>query len=77
MNKENRADLQKAISLMEDAKEIIERIKDGEQEKYDNLSEGLQQSEKGQKFEEAASTLGEVYDQLEGSIDSINDIVSE
>jgi hypothetical protein len=45
------------LALLSEAQEIIESIKDGEQEKFDNLSEGLQQTEKGQKFEETVSTL--------------------
>jgi hypothetical protein len=37
----------------------MEAIRDEEQESFDNLSEGLQQSENGQKMEEAANSLDE------------------
>jgi DNA repair ATPase RecN len=72
MNKENRKKLEKAISLIDNAKEIVERIKDEEQDKFDNLSEGLQQSDKGEKFEDNVSTLDEVLSQLDEAIDGIN-----
>lgn len=72
MNKENRKELEKAAALIEDAREIVERIKDDEQEKFDNLSEGLQQSEKGQKFEETVSALDEVFYHLEEAVDGIS-----
>ena len=72
MNKENRKELEKAIALIEDAKEIVERIKDEEQEKFDNLTEGLQQTERGQRFEETVSTLDDVFSQLEEAVYGIN-----
>lgn len=55
MNKQDKKQLQEAINLLENAKSILQTLADAEQEKFDNLSEGLQQSEKGQKFEEDAS----------------------
>jgi len=72
MNKENRKELEKAISLIEDAKQIIESIKDDEQDKFDNLPEGLQQSERGEKFEENVSVLDDALSQLEEAIDNIS-----
>ncbi len=48
MNKQDRKDLEKAVGFIEEAKAIIANIANSEQEKFDNLSEGLQQSEKGQ-----------------------------
>lgn len=72
MNKANRKELEKAIALIKEAQEIVERIKDEEQEKFDNLSEGLQATEKGQKFEETVSSLEDVSSQLEDAVDNIN-----
>ena len=74
MNKENRKDLEKAVSLIEQAREIVEAIKDGEQEKFDSLTEGLQQSERGQKFEQDASDLDDIFNQLDEAIGNINNI---
>jgi len=72
MNKQNRKELEHALLLIDEAKGIVEQIRDEEQEKYDNLSEGLQQSEKGQKFEANASDLDEALNNLEEAIGNVN-----
>ncbi len=72
MNNLDRKELERALELIEDAKEIIEIIRDSEDEKFNNLSENLQQSERGQRFEENVSTLDDVISDLENAIDNIN-----
>ena len=72
MNNTDRNELQRAIDLIEQAKEIVEMVKNGEQEKFENLSDGLQQSERGQKLEESASILDDVFSSLDEAIDGIN-----
>lgn len=72
MNKQDRIELAKALELIQDAQSIIDVIKDSEQDKFDNLSEGLQQTERGQKFEETVSTLDDVISQLEEAMDGIS-----
>ena len=56
------------ISAIEDeATDLAEQLgslRDGEQEKFDNLNESLQQSERGQAFENAANEIGEMADSL-------------
>jgi len=71
MNQEKRKELAKAISLMEEAKEIIESISEQEQECFDNLSENLQQSERGQRFEEIASQLSDVVSTIDEAISEV------
>lgn len=73
MNKNDRKELEKALALLGEAQEIIDAIKDGEQEKFDNLSEGLQQTEKGQKFEETVSTLEDAWNSIDEAVGSINE----
>lgn len=75
MNKADRKRLEEAIELIQRAREIVEEIASVEQEKFDNLSEGLQATEKGYKLEEAASTLDCVNDELNTTIDSIQDAI--
>ncbi len=70
MNQDKRKELAKAIELLEEAKTIIEDIQNQEQECFDNLSENLQQSERGQRFEEIASQLGD-------AVCNIDDLISE
>ena len=47
MNRKDRKELEKALVKLGEAQEIIDAIREGEQEKFDNLPEGLQQTEKG------------------------------
>lgn len=66
MNKQKRARLSEAHSLLGRAVSIVERAKDEEQDSFDNLPENLQSSERGELMEEA-------IDELQTAIDSIND----
>lgn len=72
MNNDRRKDLNKAIDILskikedyEQAKSLIADAAQGEQEGFDNLSEGLQQAERGQRIEEVAGSLQEVADEME------------
>lgn len=66
MNKQRRARLSEAHSLLGRAVSIVERAKDEEQDSFDNLPENLQSSERGELMEEA-------IDELQTAIDSISD----
>lgn len=85
MNKQARADLQKLVldriaeakGILEDVWNDLEFIKDEEQEKFDNLSEGLQASEMGQRLEESASSLDNAYSELESAMDGLDQAVGE
>lgn len=74
MNKNDRAELAKARELIEQAMEILETLKDQEQEKFDNLSEGLQASERGQKFEMDAARLADAHSSCESAISEIDEV---
>lgn len=71
MNHDRRSRLEKAVLLIEEARDIIESCEAEERECYDNLSEGLQASERGQKYEENADTLADVVAELENQTDNI------
>jgi len=55
-----------------DIKTAIEELRDEEQEKFDNLSEGLQQSEKGQTLEATVAALDTAIEKCE-EVDEIED----
>lgn len=72
MNADDRKKVSELTSQLEAAKAQVENIgselsdmADAEQEKFDNMSEGLQQSETGQKIEAAAEALREAADAAE------------
>jgi hypothetical protein len=52
----------------------METMVEEEQEKFDNLSEGLQQAESGQAMEAAAATLGDVLTMLENVISELGEL---
>lgn len=73
MNKQNRKDLSRAIKLISEAKTILDSVMEEEQEKFDNMPENLQESEKAFCFEQNVSDLESAIDELEGSMDHINE----
>ena len=75
MNDKTRKLLKSAIETIEILNESISTIKDEEQEKFDNLPEGLQQSENGQKFEETVGSLEEAISNLEEAISNIYSVI--
>lgn len=75
MNKNDRKELKRAIDLIAEGKEIIDSVTISEQSKFDNLPEGLQCSEKGEKFEEDISALEEISSNLEEIIGSIEELI--
>ena len=73
MNKSQRKEIDKIIleletlrEQMDDIKSRIETLKDEEQEKFDNLTEALQQNEKGQAIEAATNALETAFDAIDG-----------
>jgi hypothetical protein len=72
MNAQDRKRVSEIVSALEGLKaeivtqgEALRELADAEQEKFDNMTEGLQQGEKGQAIEAAADALGEAADAAE------------
>lgn len=73
MNDSRRKRLTKAYEMIETAQMLIAEVKDEEQEAFDNMSEGLQQTEKAQRMEEVATeldSLGDTLTDVLGEIDT-------
>ena len=73
MNKDRRKEISRAIELMEQAREILEAVKDEEQEAFDNMPEGPQNSERGETMQGYICTIEEYMDTLE--TDALQEIV--
>ena len=79
MNKQRRKDIEAIVNKLADLEalkteiqEAIEQVRDEEQEYYDNMPEGLQQSDRGYAAEEAANQLDEAASMLDDlDIDSL------
>lgn len=77
MNTERRKELDKAIGFIEEAKAILEQCREAEQDAYDNMPEGLQSGDKGDKAQSAISAMEEAESNLESAIDSIGSAKDE
>lgn len=77
MNKAGRKRLRGVLLSIIAGREIIEEIVSEEQEKFDNLPEGLQSSEKGEKIEEGISVLEEIVTAAEQIEESLEEIVGD
>ena len=75
MNKANRAELDKAITLINEAQSIVSQLAEEEQEKFDNLSEGLQQAERGQNMEQAACEMDDAASELMSIAETLQNLV--
>ena len=73
MNKQRRARIVELVAKIEEIQGEISMILDEEQEAFDNLPEGIQTSERGEKMEEAVSLLGDV----DGSLEEAKNILEE
>jgi hypothetical protein len=88
VNRDRRARLDTIRAMVEEIKTNFEQIVQDltdigaeEQEAFDNMSEGLQASENGQRIEAATDAIGEAVGSLEDAdlqsvLDSIDDAVS-
>jgi len=76
MNKQNRKELERAIYLISEGMEIITSIKEAEEEKYDNLPEGIQESERGEQFQENIDELDTAASDLESTIETIENVIN-
>jgi len=73
MNKFDRKELERARTLLTEAQEIVSAVAEGEQDKFDNLNEGLQASAMGQRFEEVAGELEEVAGEIDMAADNLGE----
>ena len=73
MNKERRKRLAEAFEKIGEVKEIIESVKDEEQEAYDNLPENFQNGERGEEMQGYIEMLDEAY----GYLDDAESVVDQ
>ena len=73
MNAQGRKEIAKYIASLNDIKDNLESMRD-EEMKYDNMPEGLQESERGEQMQEAIDALDNAVTSLDEAIDSLNEI---
>lgn len=74
MNNKDRKELSTVLLILEEAKTKIESLIESEQSKFDNLSDGLQQTERGQKLEENVSVLEDAVSEIDNTIQNLSDL---
>lgn len=62
---QNRADVDKAKALAEKAKDIIDDMRDEEQDSYDNLPESFQFGDRGRQMEENIMNMDSAMDEID------------
>lgn len=65
MNNMRRKNVMEALELIEKARNILEEVKDEEQEAYNNLPESLQYGERGEQMQENVDAIEEYLSYLE------------
>jgi hypothetical protein len=75
MNATQRKQLEKVLSLIEDAKVQCEEMAEAEREKFDNLSQSLQETERGEAIEAAADALENAVSSLEEAFSSVEEAI--
>ena len=75
MTKKDKKQLQAMMQQLEDIRAVIEAMKEAEEEKYDNMSDGWQESERGYTMSENIDSLDTCYSGLEDAVEAINEIL--
>ncbi len=75
MNKWLRNDLMKISEQVEELSSDIERIRDGEEEKLDNIPESLQDSNKAEAFQEVIDFLDDALASMSEACEAITNAV--
>lgn len=73
MNKQRRKKLEEALNLIDQAKDILEEVKDEEQDAFDNLPENFQNGERGEEMQNYIEMLDEAY----GYLDDANSVIEQ
>ena len=76
MNNKRRKELRKAIEIIETALDIVNQVKDEEEDSMYNYPENLQGTETYENMEVAVDTMDDAISNLDDSISSLNEAVS-
>ena len=74
MNNERRRKIKQAKELLDKANDLINDVINDEDMAFNNLSEGLQQTMRGEQMEENVSEMEEAIDGLEEVIQHLNNL---
>ena len=75
MNKSRRTRLNDAIIYINRAMALVQEVAEEEQDSFDNLPEGIQESDRGTDMEENIGELEQVTEELETQVEVIQEII--
>lgn len=76
MNKARRKTLAEAMDLLYKAKDILEGVRDEEEESFNNIPENLEGSERYERASEIVDTLDEAFGGLEEMLENLEEVVA-
>lgn len=76
MNNKRRKELRRAIDMIETALDIVNSVKDEEEDAMYNYPENLQGTETYENMEVVVDTMDEITSAIEDGVDSLNNAVS-
>lgn len=77
MNKERRKTIDEIIDSLNKVSDDLYFVQEEEQSAYDNLSDGLKETERGERIQECADELQDAFDNLRDVIESLEYIINE
>ena len=77
MNKARRQSITNVVTGLHEFAGLLESLKDEEQEYYDNMPEGFQNGDKGEQAQAAIDALDQACDNLQNTIDSLEDAAGQ
>ena len=76
MNRERRKELASAMEKLDEVINLLQHIAEDEQCAFDNLPEGIQESERGERMQEFADMISDVASTLEEQNLELEEIVN-
>ena len=77
MNDERRGKLRKALGLLVEAYNIVDGVKDKEEDCYSNYPENLQSTDVYYAMEDAIDYLGDAGEAIETAIEKVKDAIGK
>lgn len=74
MNKNRRIQLDQAKMFLQEASDIISNVMDEEDTSFNNLSEGLQQTARGETMENNIDEMEDAIDNIEQALNNLENI---
>ena len=75
MNNKRRQLIKNGVELIEKGKNILQQVLDDEEMAFDNLSEGLQQTMRGEEMQENIDILNEVIEGIDNALEEMDNIM--